>query len=558
MRKNTGEVRFVHEKCEHFRDAGGQVVRSVGMVHDITERKQADALRQSLADQERLRLGAAVEQASDAIVMVDLDGRIQYVNTAFKAINRRPEGDDAVGRNYVDLVGCAHCADDIRGAVSQGRFWHGHLTRSQAGDRPIELEVTISPAKDPAGALLGGLITERDVTAETILRQEVHRAQKMEALGTLAGGITHDFNNILGAITINAELAMLDLGKDSPARESLPLILKAANRGRDLVRQIVTFSRQRERERKPVQIAPTIKEGLRLLRSTFPETVEVHEAIGAETETVLGDPVQLHQILSNLCQNAALALCGERGILDIKLETVQVDAAIAARHPDLKPGSYVRLTVADSGCGMSRETLERVFEPFFTTRSQGEGSGLGLSVVHGIVKSYGGAVTAYSELGKGSTFSVYLPCLQEEGSVRETPPAPKVEAGSERILLVDDDPAQLKGLARMLERFGYKVTARTSGRTASTTFKKDPRAFDLIITDQTMPRMSGIELARSLVKVRPDIPVILCTGFSEKVNGENVGRDGIRSFIMKPFTAQEISELVRKVLDGRDLGRAGD
>jgi CheY-like chemotaxis protein len=329
----------------------------------------------------------------------------------------------------------------------------------------------------------------------------------------------------------------------------LPLILKAANRGRDLVRQIVTFSRQRERERRPVEIAPTIKEGLKILRSTFPETVEVHESIQAVAEVVLADPVQLHQILSNLCQNAALALCGEKGFLEVKLDTVRVDAAMAARHPDLRPGPYVRLTVADSGCGMSRETMERIFEPFFTTRNQGEGSGLGLSVVHGIVKSYGGAITAYSEAGKGSTFSVYLPCLQEEGQPRETPAAPEIETGSERILLVDDDPAQLKGLTRMLERYGYKVTARSSGRTASTTFKKDPSAFDLVITDQTMPRMTGVELAKAITKIRTDIPIILSTGFSERVNGETVGHHGIRAFIMKPFTAQEICGLVRKVLE---------
>ena len=557
VRKNTGEVRFVHEKCEHFRDAGGRIVRSVGMVHDVTEGKKADALRQVLAEQERLRLGAAVEQASDAVVMVGLDGRIEYVNTAFEAINQRRKS-EAIGREYVDFVGGGPCADEIRRAVRRGETWHGHLTRAREGERPVELEVTVSPAKDPAGALLGGLITERDVTAETILRQEIHRAQKMEALGTLAGGITHDFNNILGAIIINTELAMLELDKDSPAHESLPMVLKAANRGRDLVRQIVTFSRQREKERKPVQIAPTIKEGMRLLRSTFPEAAEVHESIRAGTEMVLADPAQLHQVLSNLCQNAALALCGRRGLLDVKLETVQVDAAMVARHSDLSPGPYVRLTVADSGCGMSRETLECVFEPFFTTRSQGEGSGLGLSVVHGIVKSYGGAITAYSELGKGSTFNVYLPCFLEEGQPRETSAAPEVETGSERILLVDDDPAQLKGLARMLEQFGYQVTARSSGRSATTAFKKDPAAFDLVITDQTMPKMSGLELARSLVKVRADIPVILSTGFSEKVNSENVGRDGIRAFIMKPFTAQEISGLIRKVLEGRSLDRVGE
>ena len=239
------------------------------------------------------------------------------------------------------------------------------------------------------------------------------------------------------------------------------------------------------------------------------------------------------------------------GRLEVKLDTVQVDAATASLHAGLKPGPYVRLTVADSGCGMPREVLDRVFEPFFTTRSPGEGSGLGLAVVHGIVKSYGGAITAYSEVGKGSAFSVFLPRLPGESPLIERPVSPHAQAGSERILLVDDDPAQLHSLARMLGKLGYEVTARASGRTAVAAFQKDPNAFDLVITDQTMPRMSGVELARSLVKVRPDIPIILNTGFSEKVNGDSVGRDGIRAFMMKPFTAGEISALIRKVLDGR-------
>ena len=412
----------------------------------------------------------------------------------------------------------------------------------------MELEVTISPAQDSAGALLGGLITERDVTQETILQREIRQAQKMEALGTLAGGITHDFNNILGAITINTELALLELDETNPARASLPLVLKAANRGRDLVKQIVTFSRQRERERKPVRIAPAIKEGLKLLRSTIPETIEVHESILADTEAVLADPAQLHQILSNLCQNAVLAMAGTGGCLEVKLDSVPVDAALAARHPDLKPGPYVRLTVADSGCGMSREILERIFEPFFTTRSHGEGSGLGLPVIHGIVKSYGGAIAVYSEIGKGSVFNIFLPRLDSVPPAPEEAPRSQAARGTEHVLLVEDDKAQLEGMVQLLGRLGYKVTARSSARTALTAFKKTPEAFDLVITDQTMPRMSGVELAKALMKIRKDVPIILCTGFSEKVNGETVGHDGIRAFVMKPFTIQEISELIRKVL----------
>ncbi|MGB8959720.1 MAG: MEDS domain-containing protein [Candidatus Aminicenantales bacterium] len=555
VRKDTGEVRFVHEKCEHFRDADGRIVRSVGMVHDVTERKQADALRLALAEQERLRLGAAVEQASDAVVMVDLDGRIQYVNTAFETINRRPKS-EAIGREYVDFVGGDPCADEIRVAVRRGEKWHGHLTRPREGARSVELEVTVSPAQDSSGALLGGLITERDVSQETILQQEIRRAQKMEALGTLAGGITHDFNNILGAIVINTELALLELDDKSPARASLPLVLKAANRGRDLVKQIVTFSRQRERERKPVQIASTIREGLKLLRPTFPETIKVHESVLADEEAVLADPAQLHQILSNLCQNAVLAISGNPGFLEVKLDAVQVDAAMAARHPDLKPGPYVRLTVADSGCGMSRETIERIFEPFFTTRSHGEGSGLGLSVVHGIVRSYEGAISVYSEVGKGSVFNIFLPRLEGISPAPQEAPKSRAARGKERVLFVEDDKAQLLGMAKLLGRLGYRVTARSSARTALTAFKKTPDAFDLVITDQTMPLMSGVELARAIMKVRTDIPIILCTGFSEKVNGETVGHYGIRAFIMKPFTAQEISGLIRKVLEGRSLDRA--
>jgi len=291
-----------------------------------------------------------------------------------------------------------------------------------------------------------------------------------------------------------------------------------------------------------------VQEALQLFRATLPGTVTLHEAIRADDATVEAHPAQIHQVLSNLCQNASLAMKGKPGRLEVKLDTVHVDAAMASRHAGLKPGPYVRLAVADSGCGMPREIIDRIFEPFFTTRSPGEGSGLGLSVVHGIVRSYGGAITAYSEIGKGSTFSVFLPLLSQETQPSEAVAAPPAETGSERILLVDDDAGQLKSLARMLERLGYKITARASGRTAAAAFKKDPEAFDLVITDQTMPGTSGIELARDLVKVRPDIPIILNTGFSEKVNGEAVGKDGIRAFIMKPFTARELSGLIRKVL----------
>jgi PAS domain S-box-containing protein len=547
VRRDTGEVRIVREKCHHRRDASGRVVSSIGMVHDITETKRAEALRQALTEQERLRLGAAVEQASDCVAMLDLDGVIRYVNAAFTSVNRLAP-DQAVGRSYFEFISGEPTAGALRETVNAGRMWRGQLTRPVTGGRPVELEIAISPVNDPSGAVIGWLVTEKDVTQENALQRQVRQAQKMEALGTLAGGITHDFNNILSTIFVNTELALLDLEPAHPARRSLPTVLQAANRGKELVKQIITFSRQKEWERKPLEVAPIVKEGLKFLRSTLPKDIAINEAIAADCGSVLADPSQIHQILVNLCQNASLAMADRAGQVDVRLEPVQVDSALAARHPDLKPGPHVRLTVADTGCGMTRELMERIFEPFFTTRKHGEGSGLGLSVVHGIVKSYDGAITVYSEPGKGSVFNVFLPQWTGEAGAGKKDMKMRPEKGREHILLVEDEPSQLQGIARVLERLGYRVTAKPSGRAALASFRRKPEAFDLVITDQTMPRLSGVELARALTKIRPGIPVILCTGFSEKVNGETVGRYGIRAFVMKPFTMQEISKHIRAAL----------
>ena len=547
VRRDNGEIRFVHEKCEHRRDASGRVVRSIGMVHDITERKKTEALRQALAEQERLRLGAAVEQASDSVAVLDLDGTIRYVNAAFESINRTSR-DKVHGRSYFAYLTGDPAAEVIHGSVTKGRAWHGELTRPVPDGRPVELEVTISPVTDPSGKVIGELVTEKDVTQENALQRQVRQSQKMEALGTLAGGITHDFNNILGAIIINTELALLDLEPSHPSRPPLPTVLQAANRGKELVKQIITFSRQKEWERKPLEMAPVIEEAMKFLRSTLPKDVAIHEMIAPDSGTVRGDPSQIHQIIVNLCQNAALAMADKGGDMEVKLEPVEVDIAMVVRHPELKAGPFVRLMVADTGCGMSRELMERIFEPFFTTRGPGGGSGLGLAVVHGIVRSYHGAVTVYSEPGKGSVFSVYLPRHNAESLSAETAQPLQPIRGHERILLVEDEVTQRTSLARSLARLGYRVTARAAGRSALTAFRRNPAAFDLVITDQSMPQMSGLELAAALLKVRPDIPIVLCTGFSEKVNGGAIGRSGIREFVMKPFTLQEISRLIRKAL----------
>jgi PAS domain S-box-containing protein len=533
-------------------DREGRVTFVVSFSRDITERKKMEAFRQALLEQDRLRLGAAVEQASDAVVMFDLDGTIRYVNAAFESINQLPR-EQAVGRSYFNLFAGDPAAPAFRQAVAAGQAWHGPVTRPIPDGRTIDLDVMYSPAKDPAGTVIGGLATETDVTQKNALQQQVRQAQKMEALGTLAGGITHDFNNILGTIIINTELALLDIAPNDPARRPLPIVLQAANRGKELVKQIITFSRQREWERKPLAIAPIIKEGMGLLRSTLPKDITVHEAIDDASGVALADPSHIHQILVNLCQNAALAMRDHGGDLEVTLKPVEVDEAMTVRHPDLEPGPYMLLTVADTGCGMTDEIVDRIFEPFFTTREQGQGSGLGLAVVLGIVKSYRGAILVRSKPGQGSVFDVYIPRLSAEALAAGNETPFTAARGRARILLVEDEEAQRASLARGLERLGYTVTAAADGRAALETFGNDPAAFDLVITDQTMPRMSGLELASELSTVRPDLPVILCTGFSEKVAGRTVGQNGIREMAMKPFTITEISQLIRKAL-GKESG----
>ena len=527
---------------------GEQVVLSTSV--DITERRRAEALRQALAEQENLRLGAALEQASDAVIMIDLDGTIRYVNSAFEAINRLPRA-QAVGRAYFDLLtGDPSAAALVRKAVAQGQNWHGPLARSIPDGKPVELEVTVSPAKDPAGKLVGGLITEKEVTQENALQRQVRQAQKMEALGTLAGGITHDFNNILGTIVINTELNLLDLRPNDPCRQPLELVLEAANRGKELVKQIITFSRQREWERNPVEMAPIVTEAILFLRSTLPKNVTIRETIDPRSGVIMADPSHIHQIMVNLCQNAALAM-PNGGLLEIRLAPMDVDAATAMRYPDLQPGPYVRLTIKDTGCGMSSEVAERIFEPFFTTREPGAGSGLGLAVVHGIIKTYSGTIMVRSEPGKGSVFDIYIPRLETATLPAKAARPLEPERGEERILLVEDEAAQRRSLAQALETLGYKVSTSAGGNAALALFRTSPGDFDVVITDQIMPGMTGLAFAEAAAAIRPDVPIILCTGFSERVDRGVIGRNGIRELIMKPFTVPEITRLIRKVLGPR-------
>ena len=318
-----------------------------------------------------------------------------------------------------------------------------------------------------------------------------------------------------------------------------------------LVQQILAFSRQSEQERKPVNPGIIFKEVLKLLTSTLPSTIEISQYIRTDTGTVLADPTQIHQILMNLCTNAAHAMQESGGMLKVTLTDVDISAGDSEQHPDLNPGPYVNLTVSDTGHGMDRELMERIFDPYYTTKKTGEGTGLGLSVVHGIVKSYGGAIKVQSEPGKGSSFEVYLPRIEYPKDLPETEELKALPMGAEQILFVDDEEVLANTGQAMLERLGYKVAVRTSSVEALEAFRAQPEKFDMVVTDQTMPNMTGVELTKELRQIRPDIPIILCTGYSEMIDEEKAKEMGI-SFVLKPIVMSEIANTVREVLDQRD------
>jgi CheY-like chemotaxis protein/two-component sensor histidine kinase len=328
-------------------------------------------------------------------------------------------------------------------------------------------------------------------------------------------------------------------------------VLEAAQRGQELVNQIITFSRQKEQERKPIKLTSVIKEALRFLRATVSQNIELRENIDVESGMILGDPTQIHQVLMNLCSNAAYAMREKGGMLEVSLTAVEVDAHMLAKHLDLKPGPYLKLTVSDTGHGMGQDVIKRIFDPFFTTKKTGEGTGMGLAVVHGIVKRHEGTIITYSEVGKGSTFNIFFPRVEGDPK-SEAVDLGAIPMGTERILFVDDEEVQVRSGRRLLERLGYSVIAAIDGHEALEVFRSEPEAFDLVITDQSMPRLTGIKLAEKMMRIRPDIPVILCTGFSEGIDGEKARATGIREFMMKPFSVRQLAETIRRVLDARN------
>lgn len=407
-------------------------------------------------------------------------------------------------------------------------------------------------------------IQERIEAQETTkrLERQLQQSQKMEAIGTLAGGIAHDFNNILTIIMGYTELASMHAEADCnhgvcPAGEDLGKVLDAASRAKDLVSQILTFSRAQDYDKKPIQLSKVINDALKMLRSSLPQSIEIQTELKDKTGLILANETQIHQIIVNLGTNASHAMAESGGVFIIKLEAVTIDPLdIKAAKLQLGPGQYLLLRICDTGCGMNRTTLDRIFDPYFTTKIKGRGTGMGLAVVHGIVKSHGGQINVYSELDNGTSFQVYLPMItssEKNGAITEND---QIEKGTERLLLVDDEPVIAEMQQRLLETLGYKVTIRTDPTEALQLFSNDPTLFDLVITDMTMPNLNGAQFSQALIKLRPDIPIVLCTGFSELIDEPRAKAIGIKEFALKPMIRSSISTIIRSALNADN--RQGD
>ena len=523
-------------------DKANKPFKIIAPVQDITEFRQLE--RGLIRSEKRFR--QLFEESNDAIFIHDLEGRIYDLNHAALNMTGYPKA------SLLEMV----VADLHPEADQQVAYQaleevrrNGHVrfqSKFMRADKSIITVDISSSVIDEDEGLVQRLV--RDITKQRKMEDQLRQTQRIEAIGTLAGGIAHDFNNILSPIILHTDMVLEDIPVESPIRFNLEEIHSASIRAKDLTRQILTFSRQTEQERTPLIIRPIIQETLKLLRFSFPSTIEIRQTFETKGGAVLADQTQIQRILMNLCTNAAYAMREKGGVLEVGLAGVYLSSADTVLNPNLEPGHYMKLTVCDTGPGMESGVKDRIFEPYFTTKGKGEGTGMGLAVVHGIVKSYDGAITVDSEPGKGTVFQVFLPKI--EGQISSEPKgAFQLPVGTERILLIDDERSILDVMQQILERLGYTVDARSDSNEALEAFRENSDGFDLVITDYTMPEMTGENLAKAILGIRPDVPVILCTGFSEQIDEEKSKAIGIRAFVMKPIIMGEMAKTIRQVLD---------
>ncbi len=558
MRRHDGAYRWFDARAVPLRDESGGIVKWFGAASDIDDaRELREALRTS-----RSQLLAALDAGGMGAWMWDVSkDRFEWDESVLRVIGI--EASEAARTDFAGLLDFIHSADrervrtTIDALLREGTHASGEYRIAQSDGAMRWIEYTVRVERDAVGRAARVIGINVDITQRKRAEQTQLRSQKLEALGTLAGGIAHDFNNILVAITGNTKLAKGDLPRGHPAQESLDEIARAGARAVDLVRRILTFSRPYDHKREVMALAPAVDEALKLVRATLPAMVQIRTRYGDDLPPVSFDPTQIHQIIVNLATNASHAFGAHGGHIDVRVDAAAVGPDFASHTPGLREGRYVRLEVDDDGCGMDRATLERIFDPFFTTKPQGLGTGLGLSVVHGIVKSHDGAISVYSEPGRGTSFRIYFPAVESADERARTAPRDAPRSRSAHVLFVDDEAPLVMLVSRMLERIGYRVTGVSDATRALAEFHADPERFDAIVTDLAMGDMSGFDLARDVLSVRPDLPVVMTSGFIRPEDQQAAAALGVRALILKPDTVEELGYVLNRVLRQRADGANG-
>ena len=531
-------------------DKDGKAARVAGSIEDITARIEAE--------ETATRLGRLLDQSLSEIYVFDGDtydfldinqGALDNLQRPLEELRKMTFLDISPGLTRASLD---RLLRPLRDGIRERVETHGTHVRADGTQYSTSMAVQLSTYGDqPVFMAIVSDNSEREAAEEerSFLESQLQQAQKMETIGTLAGGIAHDFNNILSPILGYADLALASVGKNEKAHRQIESIIEAAESAKKLVRQILTFSRRSDSDYKPLQLGRVIREAMTMIRASIPATIEVSETISEDSGAVIADQTQLHQILLNLCTNALQAMPERGGKIDVTLKKVELDSYFVAARPALRRGPHFKLSVRDNGTGMSQETLDRVFEPFFTTKAATEGTGLGLSVVHGLVRSHGGDIMVTSKLGVGTEFTIYLPYV--DAQTEDAPETVHQDArGTEHVLFVDDA-QNIAGMVReMLLYLGYEATVETNSPKALEVFSKDPTAFDIVVTDQTMPEMTGLELATKIQAIRPGLPIVLVSGISETLGDLEKEKAGIKASLMKPLTIAELGGTIRRALDG--------
>ena len=514
-----------------------------GMILDITDRKQAA--------EERIRLATAVEQAAESVIISDRRGTIHYVNPAFARLSGF-SSEDIVGKNFRILKSESHDETFYREMwqkISSGTAWAGRISNKMKDGSLRQFETTISPIRDKNGVIVNFVSVNRDVTQEVALEAQLFQAQKMEAVGTLAGGIAHDFNNLLQVIQGYTEVLQGEVDRSKSGFEALQKIHRSAKRGADLTRQLLTFSRKVQSERRPLDLNREVEQVKRLLERTIPKMIEIELYPSESPAVVSADPIQVEQAIMNLAVNAKDAM-PEGGKIVIETERVKLDEQFCKTHLGARPGEYVLLSISDTGHGMEREILEHVFEPFYTTKDVGKGTGLGLAMVYGIVKNHEGYILCYSEINTGTTFKIYLPAMEQSGQRQKPDKMEDLFKGGEETILLVDDEEYIRDLGvELLTDVGYKVLTATNGEEGLQLYQKEQKKIALIILDLVIPGMGGKKCYEEIIKINPRAKILIVSGYSANGPGKAALEAGAKGFVGKPFDVSHLLEKIREILD---------